>query len=766
MGQAPNPAEVSVEGKSNRRATAAYIESGPVIDGKLDDAVWKQAVPASDFVQHEPYEGRPATERTEVYLLYTQKELFVGVMCHDSEPSRILVTQSERDSDLTNTDSFWMVFDTFRDTQNGFVFGTNPLGLEFDAQISQEGQGGTAGGPALGSRTAQAGSGGGLNKNWDGNWEVATSITEEGWVAEFRIPFSTLRFQGSKQQVWGVNFARNIRRRNEQDYWSPVPRQWDLYRLTMAGELHGLGIEPPVNFIVTPYFIGSIGQDFEGNPLGDAVRRGDTGVDVKYGLTGSLTLDLTYNTDFAQVEVDEQQVNLTRFNLFFPEKRPFFLENAGLFAVGSPRQVDLFFSRRIGIDRSGIAVPILGGARLSGKAGRWNLGFLNMQTEEVGDCAVSRQQCLTPGNNFSVARINREIGARSSVGGIFINKEASGTGIDSGNYNRIFGLDTRIGIGEAFRANGYFAKTATFREQLGEEAFDGSDYAFSISGEHSTRVTRFNAGYREVGRNFNPEVGFLQRRAYRSWNAAAWGFLRPDWPSFREARPHVTYTAFYNLEGFKESDNLHMDSHFDWENGTHFSPAVNITFEGLKQPFQIFPGVTVPPGEFRNAEIAWRYNSNLSAPVSVDAGVDAGGLYRGTQQTYFLGVNARKGGNFNASVSFTHTRVDLPIEGPLREFGGKFDFNLVRARINYSFTPRMFLQSLLQYNEGGDNWSTNLRFGWLNTAGTGLFIVYSETQDIRGIDLSVDPLFRRSVLPGDSMGRSLVIKFTREFRPF
>jgi len=333
-----------------------------------------------------------------VRIVYDSDHLYLGITCYDSEPSKILVTKSERDSELTNTDSFWMVFDTFRDRQNGFVFGTNPMGLEFDAQLSQEGQGGLPGpgGPPPVTQTAQPGSGGGVNKNWDGNRIVATHMNEEGWMAEFKIPFSTLRFNSSKEQVWGVNFARNIRRKNEQDSWSPVPRQLNLYRLTFAGALHGLDIEAPTNFKVIPYVVGSVQRDFQNNLEGDTNYLGDSGTDIKYGLTPNLTLDLTYNTDFAQVEVDEQQVNLTRFTLFFPEKRPFFLENAGLFAVGSPRQVELFFSRRIGIDRSGKIVPILGGARLSGKVDRWNLGFLTMQTEEVGECSTGSLDCVTP----------------------------------------------------------------------------------------------------------------------------------------------------------------------------------------------------------------------------------------------------------------------------------------------------------------------------------------------------------------------------------
>lgn len=747
-----------------RQVRAVKVEKGPAIDGVLDDAAWQSGNPVSDFVQHEPNEGQPATERTEVIVLYDAKNLYVGAKCYDSDPSGILVSESERDADLVNTDAFWMVLDTFLDRQNAFVFGTNPSGLEFDAQVSQEG--GTdplGGGPGrVGSRRTQRGSGGGVNKNWDGNWQVATHTNHEGWMAEFKIPFSTLRFRAGNGQVWGVNFARNIRRKNEEVHWSLVPRQWNLYRLTYAGELHGLEIEPPRNLKVTPYLIGSLQRDYQGNPEGHTHQLGDAGFDVKYSLTPSVTLDLTYNTDFAQVEVDEQQINLTRFNLFFPEKRPFFLENAGLFAVGTPQQVELFFSRGIGIDRSGAIVPILGGTRLTGKMDRWNIGFLNMQMEPLGDCSSSGENCLTPAHNFTVGRISRDFGRRSQLGGIIVNKE-TGSGFGSEDYNRTFGLNGRLGIGESFLATGYVAKTSTFHEEKGRDAYDGSDHAYNLRGEWSTRSERLWFEYTEVGRHFNPEVGFLRRRAYRGTNTGVFAYFRPQSVKWlRELRPHLTYNMFYSLDGFKESENIHMDSHVEWQNGSRFSPAVNVTLEAFREPFEVFPGVVIPPGSYRNAEIAWRFNSDLSAPFSVDAGIDAGGLYSGNIRTYSLGLNWRAGSQFLTALRYTRNDAQFPIEGPHREFGGSFKTNLVTARINYSFTPRIFVQSLIQYNDAADNWSTNLRFGWLNAAGTGLYLVYKEARDLEAIDYG----YERRVFAGGPLNRALYLKFTREFSIF
>ena len=284
--------------------------------------------------------------------------------------------------------------------------------------------------------------------NWDASWTVATAVTDEGWSAEFAIPLRTLRY-GSNPQTWGINFHRNIRRKREDDYWSPVARIYDLYRLSSAGELHGLELQSPRNLKITPYALGAAGRDYAAEV--DTQTNTDFGVDAKVGLTPALNVDLTYNTDFAQVEVDDQQINLTRFNLFFPEKRPFFLENAGNFSMGRGSSVDLFFSRRIGIGPGGVPVPILGGARLSGKAGDYNLGFLNMQTQEVAGVLAA--------NNFTVMSLSREFGQRSSLGTMFVNRMGTGGAASEDDWNRTWGVDGRLGIGEALTFSGFAART-------------------------------------------------------------------------------------------------------------------------------------------------------------------------------------------------------------------------------------------------------------------------------------------------------------------
>ncbi len=659
--------------------------------------------------------------------LYDDQAIYFGVICYDSEPSQIIVTDARRDAGLTDTDSFQIILDTYLDRQNGFVFGTNPAGIEYDGQVSNEGEGSATGGsPSIGGARGQTGSGGGFNLNWDASWQVKTQTNDKGWMAEFAIPLRSLRYGAGSPQVWGLNFQRNIRRKREEVYWSPVSRAFNLYRLSSAGELRILDLETPRNFKVTPYVLGSSARNF---PTEDKTYHdGAWGVDSKFGVTPALNLDLTYNTDFAQVEVDEQQINLTRFRLFFPEKRPFFLENAGNFSMGKSRQVELFFSRRIGIAPTGVPVPILAGARLSGKAGKYNLGFLNMQTENVLG--------VIPTNNYTVASLGRELPSRSSLGAMFVNRTATGDTAGPNNWNRTFGFNGKLGVGESLTFNGYAAKTQT-------PGATGRDHSMSAKGEYLTNATRIYLDYTEVGEDFNPEVGFLLRDNYRAIDTAFWTYNRfPGISWLRELRPHVNYRGFWNFDGFKESEVIHLDIHFDFENGYYFSPAANLTLEGLKLPFEIYPGIVVPPGSYKNSELAWRWNTNTAATFYYRGGLDYGGFLSGHQSTVATTVGYRYRSQFITSMNWVHSDIDLA--------EGSFITDLAQFRFTYNFTPFINIQSLIQYNRSIDNWSTNVRFSWLNTGGTGLFIVYNDTEGLG--ELLLGP-----------QNRTFIVKYTRQF---
>ncbi|HSF20060.1 MAG TPA: DUF5916 domain-containing protein [Vicinamibacteria bacterium] len=705
-----------------RTAAAAPAEEAPVIDGIVDDEVWKKGQLITDFVQAEPYEGQPATERTEVRIVYDNRNLYVGVVCYDNDPSGIIVTDSRRDASLDDTDSFQIILDTYLDRQNGFVFGTNPAGIEYDGQVTNEGEGGQG---QPGSGRSQTGSGGGFNLNWDASWIVATRMGDYGWSAEFAIPLRTLRYGAGKPQVWGLNFQRNIRRKREEVYWSPVSRIYNLYRLSSAGELHGLELETPRNFKVTPYVLGSSERDYTTSDTNDL--NGDFGVDAKFGVSPSLNLDLTYNTDFAQVEVDEQQINLTRFNLFFPEKRPFFLENAGNFAMGLNQSVELFFSRRIGIGPDGTPVPILGGARLSGKAGAYNVGVLNMQTEEVAE--------LTSANNYTVASLSREFPNRSGVGALFVNRLGTGDLAGDDNWNRTWGVDGKLGVGEAFTLTGFAARTET--PNVG-----GREHAFNARAEYEKRAGRVALAYTEVGDDFNPEVGFLTRNDYRNLEGTVFLNIRNDISWLRELRPHVTYDGFWDFTGFKQSERIHVDSHVDFESGAFFSPAMNHTVEGLTEPFGIFPGILVRPGTYTNWEAAWRWNTNQAAPFSYSGGWDFGGFLSGNRTGLETTLNYRYQSKVITSVTWEYNDIDLA--------EGSFVTNLGQLRVAYNFTPLIYLQALVQYNDRADAWSSNIRFSWLNTAGTGLFVVYNDTEGLG--DVLIGP-----------QNRSFIVKYTHQF---
>ncbi|MEX2495767.1 MAG: DUF5916 domain-containing protein [Woeseia sp.] len=692
---------------------AVALDAAPRIDGDvLGDSAWNAATPASGFYQTRPFAGHPATQRTEVYIGYTAHSLYVGVVAYDDNTAGIIVADSRRDSPLADGDSFQMVIDTFRDRQNGFVFGTNPAGIEYDGQISREG------------------SEDGFNLDWDTSWTVQTRISDVGWSAEFEIPFRSLRYGPADMQAWGINFQRNIRRNNEVAYWSPLPRQHGLYRVSEAGSVEALRAPPQRNLKVTPYLLS---RQSRGGDLPPGVRRDEEfGFDIKYSLTPSLTLDGTYNTDFAQVEVDEQQVNLDRFSVFLPEKRPFFLENAGQFTVGNAEEVELFFSRRIGIAGDGSPIPIDAGLRLSGRIGSaTRVGLLHMQSDAVAGTA--------PGNGYTVARVSQELPNRSSIGALLVNRSGDGSFLlsEADDENQTYAVDGRWGIGDKLSLETWAARTETPR-------LSGRDTAFAIKGNYSSATWTSRLNYTEVGADFNPEVGFLRRRNYRRGEAFVLRRIRPDdlW-GLHEMRPHASYTGYWNFDGFQESGFLHLDSHFEWRNGIEFHSGINLIHEGVLQPFDLVAGVAVQPGNYDNSEAQLVFITNQGAPLSLSMTTRFGGFFSGERMRLTPTLRYRIGETFSTELSVDYNDVDL------RTPDGEFSLTLTRLRLSYSFTPKVLLQALLQYNDIDRVMATNLRFSWLQSANAGLYLVYNEVED-RGL----------GALPA---GRELILKYSRIF---
>jgi hypothetical protein len=699
----------------------------PTINGRVDEAAWRNAEPFSGFIQQWPDDGQPATERTEVRFLIDRENLYIGVICFDSEPDQIVVSQSRRDADLDDTDSIQILLDTFNDGQNAFVFGTNPFGIEFDAQVRGEGQSGQS-------------NRGGFNLNWDADWTVRAQTTERGWEAEFAIPLKTLRYNPGQERTWGVNAQRNIRRKNEQAFLSPVPRGYELQRVSAAGKLNGLSLPARRDLKLLPYVSGAVNDD-KTLRTDTVSRAGDVGLDVKWGVRADLTLDLTVNTDFAQVEADEQQVNLTRFPLFFPEKRPFFLENQQLFEIGNPRNVDLFFSRRIGLSSAGEPIDIVAGGRLSGKAGGYNIGLLNMQT----DASVNGRtgQTLAPANNFTVLRVQREIG-RSNFGAMFVGRQGVGSRASADDHNRTYGLDLVWQATTNGRYTAFFARTDSMASR------GGTDYAGGTSYAYANDLWTGRAGYTQVGERFNPEVGFLRRRGYRSIEANTNLRYQPKrWDWIRAFQPHANYTGYLDLQNRLESSNAHWHF-FDirMPSGARWGYVAITGQDRPRRPFTVYQDVkgrrvVMPAGEYGWMWWEFEGNTNRSAPVSAALVHKIGRYYNGDYQGWRVTLGLRAGARLLSEAEWTHDDVRLPVGG--------FRSDLLPIKISYAFTSLASVQGLIQYNKQTASVSSNIRLALLNRSGTGFFLVYNDRRDVT------------SFTPDELLGRSFIVKYTRLF---
>ncbi|MBM3808043.1 MAG: carbohydrate binding family 9 domain-containing protein [Acidimicrobiia bacterium] len=725
--------------------TAGKLDSsaeGPVIDGRVNEAVWGTVPPHATFTQQDPVEGAPASEKTEVRILVGKGNVYVGIIAFDSDPSKIIVSQSRRDASLTETDSIVMVLDTFNDSQNAFVFGTNPLGIEYDGQVAREGQSSGVSFAGGGGAGTQRGVISAFNLNWDGDWMVRAQITERGWEAEMAIPLKTLRYRTGPSETWGVNLLRNIRHKNEQVYLAPIPRGFDIYRVSLAAKMNGLDLPPRRDIKLLPYALGSVNKDFT-RAAGDQVaRNGDVGLDLKWGIRPNVTLDATVNTDFAQVEADEEQVNLTRFDLFFPEKRPFFLENASTFQFGQPQSIDLFFSRRVGLSAGALPIDILGGGRLSGKMGGWNVGLLNIQADDVED---ARGNTVGPSNNFSVVRLQREVG-RSSYGAIFVNRQGFGPAAVAEDWNRAFGVDANILLNQNSRLSAFLARTDT--PQNRRTGPRGTGYSGRAFYNYTDNVWQVSGGYSQVDRNFNPEVGFLPRRGYR----------RPEFRLYyqqqskriawvRRVAPHISYNSFWDIEtGKRQSEAWHIHPfEIQPRQGGRFGWFVDYTRDNPTSPFMVYNRdgrrVTIPVGEYSWHQHAFEYFHNPSARVTGTIRARVGKYYDGDFNGVEITSDYRITPKITASLGWIRQNIDLPY--------ASFHNDLVPIKANISFTTLINLSSLLQYNGQTGQFSSNLRFAWLNRSGTGLFVVFNDRRDLL------------SSTAVEALGRSFVVKFTR-----
>jgi Domain of unknown function (DUF5916)/Carbohydrate family 9 binding domain-like len=698
-----------------RRIEAVKISEKIIIDGKLDEAAWANASVAKDFVQSEPREGEPSIELSEVRVLYDGQSIYFGAYLHDSKIKNVVVADLKKDFQGEAGDSFDVVLDTFHDERNGYIFSTNAAGAKFDSQMINEGREN--------------------NNNWDGVWYVKTGEVDDGWIAEIAIPFRTFKFRESDVQTWGINFHRNLRsaHRNEDSFWSPIPRIYNLNRVSLAGTLEGLeGIKPGSNIRFKPYVTSSYAQN---KRTGVNKTDSDVGFDAKYGLTSGLTLDFTYNTDFSQVEADEQQINLTRFSLFFPEKREFFLENSGIFKFGSNRSFEggggginsrlnsppddvFFFSRTIGLSSSNEAVPILGGTRLTGRTGPFEIGVLNVQQRGYMDSEAT---------NFTVGRLKRNILANSDIGVMVMDKEVA----NSLNFNRIVGTDANLRFGQYTTVNAFVAKASlpgvTSDNMEGNLAFNYQDRRWHAS-----------SGYTFIQNDFINEMGYTPRRGIRKYESVFGRYFRPQNSAIRLFQPHMELDYFEDEQGHLDSKYVSFHFPITWQNGAQIQMGKNATVEALKKSFTLNNGKNnVPAGIYDDPEYFFFYRPDQSRRLAPSFRWGIGPFYTGYKHTYTFAQAVRVSNKFNGSVNFTHNNISLA--------DGHYKTNLVSTRLNYSFSTSMFLNALVQYNSDARQWSSNIRFNIIHRPLSDFFLVYNE---------------RRNSLTGDLQDRAIIAKLT------
>jgi hypothetical protein len=725
---APVPSLVRRDAPDDVTARASRVETPLTLDGRLDEAVYTRVAPLTDFIQQEPRQGEPATEKTEAWILFDDTNLYIAARNWNSQPEREVANEMRRDnSNILGNDNFTFVIDTFLDKRNGYMFQTNPLGALRDMTVTDDQQ----------------------NSAWNGIWYVKTAHFDEGWTLEVAIPFKTLRYNGNGAQTWGVNMRRLVRWKNEFSYLSLVPAALGTQGVTrMASAARVEGIETPAeskNLEFKPYALGQGTSVRAASGALDDALDGNVGFDFKYGLTRSLIFDATWRTDFAQVEEDLQQVNLTRFSLFFPEKRDFFIEGQGIFDFGgvqagnSPGDVPLlFYSRRIGLSQ-GRAVPVIGGARLTGRQGAYSIGFLDIHTEENTAAAA-------PASGFTALRLKRNVLRRSNVGVMATRRGPAAISTParpgSGDASYTFGADATLLFFKSINLTGYAARTRV-PDRTGEVVegtsyrgrFDYTDDRYGLSAEHML-----------IDPDFNPEVGFTRRTDVRRTFAQARFSPRP-----RRSRVVRKLTWQTSLDYVTDADASALQTReasglFRVEFQSSDQAAVEYTreFERLPARFTVAPGVFVPAGTYGSETTRFSYTMGQQRRVSGRMSVARGTLYDGTrtEATY----SGRWGVLPQLSIepALSLNWADLPY--------GSFNARLVSSRFTVTPSARMLISSLVQYNVDAHTLSSSVRLRWEYIGGSELFVVYSDGRDTEA-------------RPGAGLqNRTFAVKATRLFR--
>ncbi|HYU80586.1 MAG TPA: DUF5916 domain-containing protein, partial [Vicinamibacterales bacterium] len=706
------PAMISRDREGHATVRAIKLTEPLHVDGKLDEGAYSEYQPFGGFIQAAPNYLAPASENTDVWVMFDADNIYVAARLWDPDPPEKWVSNElRRDTNqIRENDHFGVMFDTYYDRRSGFIFYANPIGGFSDYSVVDEG---------------------GSNKDWNPVWNSRTSRFDGGWTIEMAIPFKTLRYRSGSNQVWGFQARRSIRHKNEWVYLTPVPRQaagpQAFNRISFAGTLVGLDLPPASkNIELKPYAISRLETDNLRSPRVNGDLSATVGGDAKIGITANLTADLTFNTDFAQVEIDEQQVNLTRFSLFFPEKRDFFLEGRGIFdfarggagAGAGPESAQtsdmpyLFYSRRIGLDGSRV-IPIDAGARLTGKVGAFSVGLVNIQARDVDRTLL---QPAVPATNFSVVRVKRDILRRSTIGAMFTNRSKSSV---MGGSNQAVGVDAAFSFYQNLTIGGYYAKTDTPGLAKDDDSYDAN---FNYMADRYGVKTEFL----KIGDHFNPEVGFLRRDDFRKSSVSLRFSPRPK-NRFKIVRK-FTYQAdldyFENGEGRMESRQQSATFNAEFNNSDRFSIVANDNYELLVDRFAlpVKRSVVIAPGAYNFRDVTVGYNFGQQRRMSGNVSVQHGEYYNGHLTVIGLStarVSLLK--QFSVEPRISINRVDLSV--------GKFTTTLLGSRADYGFSPRMFASALIQYSSSDRTFSSNLRYRWEYRPGSELFLVWTDEHD-------------------------------------
>jgi len=678
----------------------ALKTSHPIaVDGNLDEPIWEKAQNIHKFTQREPNEGDPSTETTEIRILYDKQNLYIGVVCLDSQPDKIVANEMRRDVDLKDNDYFEIYIDSFHDHRNAFYFVINPLGARRDAMIRDEGNS--------------------INWNWDGIWRARVKRTEQGWTAEIAIPFYTLRFKKRKNLSWGINFCRHIARKREESFWSPILRDYGWfgkYKIFYYGHLEGLeNLSQGKRIHLIPYIIGGGIQEERAEPVAGS---GDLGLDLKYRLTSNLAADITVNTDFAQVEVDQEQFNLTRFSLFFPEKRGFFLEGADIFRLGEryreyePPSTLFFFSRTIGLSEDGKEIPIIGGMRVTGKAGSFDLGILDILTDRISYMEDDEQVNIEK-TNYSVFRIKRDFLKKSTVGVMLLSKDS----LESSAYNRGAGFDFNLAFGQSLKIGGFAAKTFT-------SDLKGKDWAANMDFSWNSDFWIVEMSYTDIGENFNSEMGFIPRTDIRKIKGNFSIAPRPNILNIRQTFFFNTLTYIENHAGQVESRNI-LNGIFNlFQNGSQLFLGYMQNYEYLSDEFEIKENVFIPPGSHKFNQFTAFFESDRSKNIAFRTEMNLGQFYNGNLFRINTSGFLKLSKNLNVEFIYDRNQFDLPVEG------GKFTTNIAASRIIYSFSPDLFAKAYLQWNEDENLFKSNFLIRWIYKPGANIYFIYNETREL------------------------------------